>query len=64
MRDPNRWWRVGTAVAVAEMVIAAVFMPAGGSSSPTIQGAAHVHAGGALHQHPAPIGGPHQGDRL
>jgi hypothetical protein len=58
MRDPNRWWRVGTAVAVAEMVIAAVFMPTGGSAPANNEGATHVHAAGALHQHPAPIGGP------
>jgi hypothetical protein len=57
MRDPNRWWRFGTAVAVAELMAASLLMPAGGAPQ-HIHGATHAHATAGLHQHALPIGGP------
>jgi hypothetical protein len=61
MRDPRRWWRFSTAVAVAELMAAALLIPAGASATRSIDGATHTHASGALHQHALPVGGPEGG---
>ena len=58
MRDPKRSWRVGITVAAAEVVVAAVFLPAGESAPSHIHRGTNGHAAGALHQHHVPIGGP------
>ncbi len=58
MPDPTRRWRVVTGIAVVELMIAAVFLPAGENAAPHVHDATHNHALGMLHDHSLPIGGP------